>query len=250
MPRATIDRVLSILYRPAGRPVVVVVAIVILAAPLWLFADSLRYYRVQGGRLRLRRRVAYLRARDRQPVRAAQRPHRPGVAAPDVGPRRLGGGRLSALPGVLGVATFAVVPMVMLAVGVLVGRETRSTAAGAGGDGVRRGSPRSLKSPATWYSAGQTLWAGLGVLLTLLALQSWRRSGGGWRLALSVVAAFLGGGFWTIGHVAGPAGCRLFAGRSDPPLATRGARPPARVGGRRRRLVRPGGEADRGRDPL
>lgn len=178
--------------------------IVILLAPLWLFIDSLRYYRVQGddfayiGASRtLGRTVDNLFVPHNAHIVPSWRLLTWGLVA--------WAGRLSELPRVLGIATFAVVPMVMLAVGVLVGRETRNTSVGLIAMAFA-GITSVLKSPATWYSAGQTLWAGLGVLLTLLCLQSWRRSGGTWRLALGAICAVIAGGFWTIGHVAGPAG--------------------------------------------
>jgi hypothetical protein len=60
--------------------------------------------------------------------------------------------------------------------------------------------------PATWYAAGQTLWAGLGILATLVYLQSWRRRGGSVRLALAALSAIVAGWFWTIGYLAGPVG--------------------------------------------
>lgn len=208
-PLARLDAALS---RRAGRPVVIVLVALILAAPLWLFADSLRYYRVQGDDF------AFIGASRTFP-RAVENlfvPHNAHI----VPAWRLltwslvaWAGRIAEAPRVLGTATFAVVPMVMMAVGLLVARETGRTSAGLVAMAFA-GITSVLKSPATWYSAGQTLWAGLGVLLTLVFLQSWRRSGGVWRLALAAVCAAVAGGFWTIGHVAGPAGAAyLFADR-------------------------------------
>jgi hypothetical protein len=196
--------IMTALNRPAGRTVVVLLGLLSLAAPAWLFADSLRYYRVQGDDF------AYVGA-SRTFARAVDNlfmPHNAHI----VPAWRLVtwgfvafAGTIAKLPFVLGIATFAVVPMVMLTVGVLVGRETRRPTVGLVAMAFA-GITSVLKSPATWYSAGQTLWAGLGILLTLLALQSWRRSGGWWRLALAAVFAIVAGGFWTIGHAAGIAG--------------------------------------------
>src|SRR3974377_2453798 len=66
------------------------------------------------------------------------------------------------------------------------------------------GTTSVMASPACWYSAGQTLWAGFGILATLWYAQCWRR----WRspaaLALASVWAMLAGWFWKIGHLAGP----------------------------------------------
>ena len=61
-----------------------------------------------------------------------------------------------------------------------------------------------MASPACWYSAGQTLWAGLGILAALWYAQCWRRSRSLPALVLAGVSAALAGWFWTIGHLAGP----------------------------------------------
>ena len=200
----TLSTITTPLKRPAGRAVVISLGLLVLAAPAWLFADSLRYYRVQGDDF------AYVGA-SRTLARTVENlfiPHNAHI----VPAWRLltwafvaAAGNLATLPSVLGLATFAVVPMMMLAIGLLVGRETRRATVGLVAMAFA-GITSVLKSPSTWYSAGQTLWAGLGILLTLLALQSWRRSGGSWRLALAALFAVLAGGFWTIGHASGLAG--------------------------------------------
>ena len=210
----TISPITTSLSRPAGRFTVVLLAVLILAAPAWLFADSLRYYRVQGDDF------AYVGS-SRTFARAVDHLFMPHNAHIVPAWRLLtwvfvaSAGSIANLPRVLGLATFSVVPMVMLAVGVLVGRETRRPVVGLVAMAFA-GITSVMKSPATWYSAGQTLWAGLGILLTLLALQSWRRSGGGWRLAVAASFAVLAGGFWTIGHASGLAGAAylLADGRS------------------------------------
>jgi hypothetical protein len=187
--------------RPVGRLAIVLLSILILAAPAWLFADSLSYYRVQGDDF------AYIGS-----SRTLQRtfenlfvPHNAHIV-PSWRLLTWGfvacSGTIANLPTVVGRATFAVLPMVMLAVGLLVGRETHRTFVGLVAMAFA-GLTSVLKSPATWYSAGQTLWAALGILLTLLAVQSWRRSGGGWKLGIAALMAFVAGGFWTIGHVSG-----------------------------------------------
>src|SRR5439155_5400526 len=51
---------------------------------------------------------------------------------------------------------------------------------------------------------GQPLWAGLGILATLWYAQSYRRSGRWPGLLGAVLSTPLAGGFWTIGHLAGP----------------------------------------------
>lgn len=191
----------QLLSRPAGRIVGALLGLFVLSAPWWLFADSLAYYRVQGddfayiGASRtIKRTIEHLFVPHNAHIVPSWRLLTWGLVA--------WAGTIASLPKVLGVATICVVPMVMASVGLLVGRETQRPTVGLVAAAFA-GLTSVLKSPATWYSAGQTLWAALGILLTLLAVQSWRRSGGWWKLALSVVAAFIAGGFWTIGHASG-----------------------------------------------
>ena len=205
----------SFLARPAGTPVIIILAICILAAPVWLFADSLRYSRMilddfayAGASRSFSKTMTNLFVPHNAHIVPAWRLLTWAIVAAS--------GNLATLPANFGRAAIAVVPLVMLETGILVGRETRSTSAGLVAMAAS-GTTSILRMPATWYSAGQTFWAGLGILLTLLALQSWRRSGGAWRLGLAAVWAVIAGGFWTIGHLAGPAGCvyLLADGRSS-----------------------------------
>jgi hypothetical protein len=69
---------------------------------------------------------------------------------------------------------------------------------------VGLGTTSVMASPACWYSAGQTLWAGFGILAALWYAQCWRRSRSRPALLLATLAAMLAGWCWTIGHVAGP----------------------------------------------
>ncbi|MDB5353024.1 MAG: hypothetical protein JWN86_4271 [Planctomycetota bacterium] len=202
--RPWMTTVSTTLRRSTGRGVVLALTVLILAAPGWLFADSLESYRIQGDDF------SFVGA-SRDFARALENlfvPHNAHI----VPVWRLltwalvaSAGSLANVPRVLSWATWAITPMVMLATGLLVARETGRTSVGLAAMAVS-GTTSVLKAPATWYSAGQTLWAGLGVILTLLALQSWRKNGGAWRLILAALAAVFAGGFWTIGHVAGPAG--------------------------------------------
>jgi hypothetical protein len=61
-----------------------------------------------------------------------------------------------------------------------------------------------IYSSATWYSSGQTLWASASILAALGFTQSYRFSAGAWKLAASAICCYLAGGFWTVGHIAGP----------------------------------------------
>ncbi len=198
------SRIGIISRRPSGRLVAVVLALVALAAPSWLFADSLAFRRLQlddfsfvGASRTLAKTRDNLFVPHNAHIVPAWRLLTWGLVAM--------AGSLRNVPDWLGMAATVVVPMVMMAVGVIVKRETNTTSAALAAMAFA-GITSILKAPATWYSAGQTYWAGLGILLTLIPLQSWKKSGGAWRLALSAAFAILAGGFWTIGHASGPAG--------------------------------------------
>jgi hypothetical protein len=112
-------------------------------------------------------------------------------------------GSLGRLPEVLAVASYAIVVAVMLMTGRLVARETGQTGLGLAAT-VLMGTTSLMISPAMWYSAGQPLWAGFGILATLWYAQSYRRSGRWPALLLAGLSAGLAGGFWAAGHLAGP----------------------------------------------
>jgi hypothetical protein len=114
-------------------------------------------------------------------------------------------GRLENLPRVVGVASFSVLPLVMLAGGWFVARETHDPALGFGAMALL-GLSTVMEPALVWYSAGQALWAGLAMIGTLLALQAWRDSGGAWRLALAFLGTVVAVGFWSGGYASGPAG--------------------------------------------
>ncbi len=61
-----------------------------------------------------------------------------------------------------------------------------------------------MLAPVTWYSAGQPLWAGLGILATLWYAQHYRRTGKALALLLAAIAAPIAGWIWSAGHLAGP----------------------------------------------
>ena len=69
---------------------------------------------------------------------------------------------------------------------------------------VGGGDDSVMASPTCWYSAGQTLWAGFGILATLWYAQCWRRSRLNARAPTGRGLGQLAGWFWTIGHLAGP----------------------------------------------
>ena len=112
-------------------------------------------------------------------------------------------GNLERLPRVLAVASYSILVAVMLMTGRLVARETGRTILGLGSM-VLVGTTSLMLTPATWYSAGQPLWAALVILVTLWYAQSYRRSGRWLALVLAGLSAPIAGWFWTLGHLAGP----------------------------------------------
>jgi hypothetical protein len=112
-------------------------------------------------------------------------------------------GSLERLPQVLAVASYSILVAVMLLTGRLVARETGRSALGYVAM-VMAGTTSLMLVPVTWYSAGQPLWAGFGVLAVLWFAQSFRRTGRWRTIVLAALAAPVAGWLWSAGHVAGP----------------------------------------------
>jgi hypothetical protein len=112
-------------------------------------------------------------------------------------------GSFQRLPQVLAIASYSILAAVMLLAGRLVARETGRTGLGLAAMSAV-GTTSLMLSAAAWYSAGQTLWAGFGILASLWYAQCFRRSPSRRALLLSALAAMTAGWFWTIGHLAGP----------------------------------------------
>ena len=112
-------------------------------------------------------------------------------------------GSLVKLPAVLAQAAYGILVAVMLMTARLVARETGRAGLGLAAMAAV-GTTSVMASPACWYSAGQTLWAGFGVLATLWYAQCWRRRPSIAALVLAAISAALAGWFWTIGYMAGP----------------------------------------------
>lgn len=112
-------------------------------------------------------------------------------------------GALANLPEVLAEASYAILVAVMLITGRFVAKETGKATLGLAAM-VGVGVTSVMASPACWYSAGQTLWAGFGILATLWYAQRWKWKRSRASLSFAAVWAMLAGWFWTIGHLAGP----------------------------------------------
>ncbi len=192
------------LAKPIGSIITFLLILVILAGPLWLFAERLTTYRLHSDDFAF---VGASRTFSRA-IENLYRPHNTHI----VPAWRLltwavvcASGRLANLQTALAVLSYTALLLAMLGTGWLVARETGHRAVGLAAM-IGMGTTSLLTIAATWYSAGQPLWAGVGLLGMLLALQGWRRAGGLWRLVLAGFAAWLAGGFWTLGHAAGPVG--------------------------------------------
>jgi hypothetical protein len=216
------SRLNAALDRPMGRSAVVALGFAICVAPAWLFFDPLASYHRDPIRLyRLRHDDFLYVARARSWARTIEYLFIPHVTHFVPAFRILTrclvavAGRMSRVPQVLAWASYAILVAVMILTGRLVARETNRPGLGFAAMAAV-GTTSVMTTVAMWYSAGQALWAGFGVLTTLWYLQGWRRSGGGVRLVLAALAAMLSGWFWTIGHFAGPVGAIYlwFDGRS------------------------------------
>ena len=206
------SRIQAWLRRPIGYISFLVLLTAIVSAPAWLFFDPLSYlprdplatYRLINDDFEYcsvsrnwTRTVEGLFVPHNTHVVPAWRLVTWGIVAV--------AGRLSRLPYVLAIASYGILVGVMLMTGRLVTRETgRPGIALAAMAAV--GTSTLMFSAASWYSAGQPLWAGFGILVTLWYLQGFRRSGGSHRLLLASVAAMAAGWLWTVGHLAGPLG--------------------------------------------
>ncbi len=112
-------------------------------------------------------------------------------------------GSLPNLPAVLAQAAYGILVAVILLTGRLIARETGNTSLGLAAMAAMGLTP-VMASPASWYSAGQTLWSGFCILATLWYAQCWRRRASITALVLATISAALAGWFWTIGYLAGP----------------------------------------------
>ncbi len=214
---AVLDRKLRILNRPAGQLGLAVVILAIATAPAVLFFDPATYRPSRRGHIAREPFSLYKLFSDDVAYVASSRtwdrtvsnlfvPHNTHI----VPSWRLvtwglvaGAGSLEQVPRALALASYAILVAVMLMIGRLVARETGRPGPGLAAMALM-GTSSLMVTPALWYSAGQPLWAGFGILATLWHVQSYRRTGRALALVLAGASAAVAGGFWTIGHMAGP----------------------------------------------
>lgn len=206
--------------RPLPRLVVGAIFGLACLAPLWLFFDPLTNYRLQTDDFAY---AAASRTSERTRANLLE-PHNTHIV-PAWRVVCLGvvtaAGSLERLADVMAPLSYAVLVAVMLATGHLVARET-----GRFGWGllamIALGSTSIMEAAGTWLSASQTLWAAGGIAATLLCAQHYAATGRFLALAASVPAAWLAGGFWSVGHLAGVAGAAYLSG-VNPRQRRRGA---------------------------
>jgi hypothetical protein len=206
------SRIQAWLGRPLGFTSTLVLLVCVVSAPAWLFFDPLSYiprdpvvvYRLTNDDFEYcsasrtwTKALASLFVPHNTHVVPAWRLVTWGFVAC--------AGRLSRLPDVLATVSYGILVAVMLMTGRLVARETCRPGLGLAAMATV-GTSTLMFSAATWYSAGQPLWSGFGILVTLWYLQGFRRTGGSLRLVLAAVAAIVAGWLWTVGHLAGPLG--------------------------------------------
>ena len=123
-------------------------------------------------------------------------------------------GRLENLPMVLAAASYVGLIAAMLAMGYLVARETGRATLGLSAMAILGIS--TVTHPAvTWFSAGQALWAGTAVLLTLVFARSWSAKGGVARFVAVILGVTLAPALWSGGLVAGPAAIAYLVARNE-----------------------------------
>jgi hypothetical protein len=191
------------LDRPAGRLIGAALLGVLIAAPFWVLAPELRAFALLGDDF------AYIEDARVWSVtwRRLLEPHNTHV----VPSFRLwtfalvsAAGRLANYQRVFAAGSYLGLVAAMIAVGWLTALETRQAVVSRAAMAVLGISTVSHVA-VKWYSAGQALWAGTGVVATLLLARAWAIKGGRRRLFLAALMAGAAPAFWTAGLVSGPA---------------------------------------------
>jgi hypothetical protein len=191
------------LSRRAGRPAALLLALMILSAPYWLFSDLLQGFALQP--------TDFLYIQESRDA-PALRQHLMAPLNTHVVPLfRLWtyalvrtAGCLEELPRVLLAASYLSLIVTMVLVGLLVVCETGRTEIALASMACL-GISTVVLPALNHYAAGQALWAAAAVVATLLAATRWRANGGAWRLGLAAAGVIAAPAVWTGGLTAGPA---------------------------------------------
>jgi hypothetical protein len=190
------------LGRPT-RPVVALLAMMILAAPIWLMSDQLRGFALQPTDF-----VYIQQSRDaralRQNLMAPLNTHVVPFFRLWTYALLSTAGSLEALPPVFSAASYFSLVVAMVLIGLLVQQETGRAAVALSAMACL-GSSTVMLPAVCHYAAGQALWAGAGAVATLLAATAWRTKGGAWRFGLAWLGVIASPFIWSGGLTAGPA---------------------------------------------
>jgi hypothetical protein len=191
------------LSRPTGRLVVLLLGMIILTAPVWLLSDLLRGFTLLP--------TDFIYIQESRDIAALRRYLMAPLNMHVVPLFRLWtftlvclAGRLEELPRVFLTASYFSLVVTMVLAGVLVQQETGRTAVALSSMACL-GISTVIMPAVTHYAAGQALWAGAGVVATLVTAKAWRAKGGNWRLGLTWLGVIASPFIWSGGLTAGPA---------------------------------------------
>ncbi len=196
-------------------------AVLIAAAPAWLYWDELATYRLSGDDF------VYL-ARSRTLTDLSKHlftPHNAHV----VPLFRIVfyllvqmSGSLANLATTFAICSFTLAAAVSLATRRFIARETGSDGLGLAACAAIAFST-NLEAAVVWFSAGQALWAGLLIVFMLISLQTWKLGGSNAFAAIAAACACGSPLFWSGGYIAGPVGFAYLRFRDDEPKTRRAA---------------------------
>ena len=188
---------------PVKRPVVLVLVVLIVAAPAWLLADWLKNFALHP--------TDFIYIEEAIDARALRKHLFVPLNTHVVPLFRLytyavvqSTDRLEHLPRMLLGASYLGLVATMLLVGRLVRQETGRTGPALGAMACM-GITTVVLPVVSHYAASQALWSGAAIVATLLATHAWRSRGGTWRLVPAAIGVFAAPAIWSGGLVAGPA---------------------------------------------
>jgi hypothetical protein len=191
------------LDRPVKQAVVLVLVVLIVAAPAWLLADWLKNFALHP--------TDFIYIEEAIDARALRKHLFVPLNTHVVPLFRLytyavvqSTDRLEDLPRMLLGASYLGLVATMLLVGRLVRQETERTGPALGAMACM-GITTVVLPVVSHYAASQALWSGAAIVATLLATHAWRSRGGTWRLVPAAIGVLAAPAIWSGGLVAGPA---------------------------------------------
>ncbi|HEU5118787.1 MAG TPA: hypothetical protein VFT74_19500 [Isosphaeraceae bacterium] len=199
------------LARPVGILLTFGLIALLLVLPAWLFWDQLINFRLRNDDFNY---LIGCRS-GAQPLANLWKPHNTHIVPLFrllTGVSAVLAGSPAGLQSALLLANYLGLILMMLGVGFVVARESRSAGCGLAAM-VLVGLTTVNDSAATWYSAGQTLWAADFVLLALALFQDWRIRPHPASYIAGLIACAAAPFIWTGGLMAGIAGS-VYLGQS------------------------------------